>query len=115
MYLIYNDIFRPVLNIATATQSTKFYWNAQFAGAYFTQDKVRVQRYLAQQVISNTGWNLIKGYQSITNVQQTWLDIQTFYAKPAELHKKMTIAHAVLKLLKYRSKEISLFLPVPHK
>ena len=72
--MIRDDTLGPVLDPVTATQFSKIYWNAQFTGAYFTQEQVRVWGYLTQRVIGTTGWNIIKGYQAAMNVQQAWLE-----------------------------------------
>ena len=108
-YVIRNDTLHPALDPATATQSAKLYWNVIFAGASFRQDQVWVWGYLAQHVIGTSGWNTIKIYQSTSNACQAWLDLQMFYAGPAESWKKMIVARAALKVLKYKNEETFLF------
>ena len=65
--------------------------------------------YLAQRVIVTPGWNVIKTYQPTTNAPQAWLDLQTFYAGPVESWKKLIVARAALKILRYKSEETFTF------
>ena len=99
-YMISDNTLRPVLVQATATQSSKLYWNARFAGAYFFQDQVHVWGNLTQRIIGTPTWNIIKTFQSTMNAWQAWLDLQVFYGGPTESRKRMVVACAALKVLK---------------
>ena len=75
----------------------------------FRQDQARVWGYLAQRSISTPGWNVVKIHQKSKDACQAWLDLERFYAGPAERCKEMVVAHAALKVLTYKSEDTFTF------
>ena len=101
-YIIRDDNLRPGIGPNT-TRAEKIFWGAQFTGPSYRKDQDRVWEYLVQRLVSTQGWNVVKTYQKPKNARQTWLDLELFYAGPAERHKEMIVAHASLKNLTYKS------------
>ena len=107
-YIIRDDHLRPTIG-PTTTRASKIFWCAKFTGPSFRQDQDRVWGYLAQRLVSTQGWNIVKIHQKSKNARQAWLDLELFYAGPAERRKEMVVAHASLKTLTYKNKAIFTF------
>ena len=107
-HIIRDDHLRPDIG-PTTSRTSKLFWCTKFAGLSFCQDQARVWGYLAQRLIFTQGWNVVKIHQKSQNTRQAWLDLERFYAGPAERRREMVVVHAALKILTYKSESIFTF------
>ena len=103
-YMLWDETNCSII-VATLTHDDKIFWNAPFTGPDFEQYQLRVWTYLAQRCIDTPGWQIIKTYQRSSNARQAWLDLSLFYGGAVESTRKMTVACAVLKELKWSNEQ----------